>query len=114
MLRRVELRYGWFVELHCLLTNHVHLVVQTPHGNISTGMQWLHGRYAEHVNERHRRTGHVFGGRFWSELIEDDQHLERVCAYVLANPVRAGLSRDVEAWPWTGGLIVERSNPLAA
>jgi REP-associated tyrosine transposase len=114
MLPTLELRRGWIFHLYCLMTNHVHLVVETPRGDISAGMQWLHGRYAEHFNERHGRTGHVFGGRFWSDLIEDDEEFETVSYYVLANPVKAGLSPTVDTWPFTGGLIVERSEPLAA
>ena len=47
MLPRLVLRRRWRIHLYCLMTNHLHVVVETPDGDVSRGMQWLHGRYAE-------------------------------------------------------------------
>src|SRR5687768_6968755 len=65
--------FDWDVHLWCLMTNHVHLLIATRRANLSAGMQQLHGRYAQLFNERHRRTGHLFGGRFWSMRVETDE-----------------------------------------
>jgi REP element-mobilizing transposase RayT len=92
------------------MTNHVHLLIETRRPNLSAGMQQLHGRYAQLFNERHRRTGHVFGGRFWSEPIESDEQFETVGDYILDNPLTAGLVARREDWPWLGGTLVERGS----
>src|SRR4051794_21160230 len=47
LLGRAAVRFGWLVPSYCLIPNHVHLLVFTPHGNLSQGMQWLHGTYGQ-------------------------------------------------------------------
>src|SRR5690242_13743227 len=64
MLARVVLRQGWRCLAYCLMTNHVHLLLETPEPNLSHGMQQLHGGYALSFNARHGRIGHVFQGRY--------------------------------------------------
>lgn len=49
----------------------------------------------------HERTGHLFEARFALRAIDDEAYLHDVCAYVLANPVRAGLCKSVDDWPWS-------------
>src|SRR6266853_5036041 len=48
---------GWQVHAYCLMDNHFHLVVETPRGNLSTGMQWFLGFYTQRFNRRHRLWG---------------------------------------------------------
>ena len=66
-------------------------------------MHELNGTYAQRFNGRHGRRGHVFGARFSSWVIEDDDHFEATLAYVVGNPVRAGLVLSPDEWRW-GGL----------
>jgi REP element-mobilizing transposase RayT len=84
------------------MTNHYHLVVDALRDELSAGCHRLNGVYAQTFNRRYRRKGHLFGDRFWSGLIEDDDELHDTCAYVLANPVRAGLCEQPTDWPWNG------------
>ena len=100
MLARAVNRYRWVVHSYCLMPNHVHLLVETPQANVSAGMQWLHGRYAEHVNHRHQHEGHAFDRRFHSVLVERDSHLLEVVRYIALNPVRAGICGRPEFFPW--------------
>ena len=97
--RAVE-RYRWNCLAYCLLDNHVHLVLQTREPNLGAGMQWLQSAYAQDLNHRHKRTGHVFGGRFYSVRLADDGHLVAALVYVWMNPVRAGVAKRPETWPW--------------
>lgn len=105
LLHRVEDRREWRLHAYCLMTTHVHLVVETPIPNISRGLHWLFAVYAQRFNRRWGRFGHLFADRFWSRLIEDDEDYEEVCRYVLENPVKAGLCDDAADWHWSGGLI---------
>jgi putative transposase len=106
--------FDWELHLWCLMTNHVHLMIETRKPNLSAGMQQLHGRYAQLFNERHSRSGHVFGGRFWSRPIESDEDFATTGAYLVGNPVAAGLVVRPEDWPWLGGILVDRRFALAA
>jgi putative transposase len=92
--QRTEWRvYGW-----ALMTNHYHLVVETPRANLVKGMQWLQTAYTVWFNRRHGLSGHLFGGRYKAVLIEKGSggdllygYLGTVLDYVHLNPVRAGM-----------------------
>jgi len=92
-------RTGWQIHAYCLMDNHFHLVVETPRGNLSTGMQWFLGSYTQRFNRRHRLWGHLFGGRYKALLVDGrpgGTYLRRVCDYVHLNPVRAGMLGNKE------------------
>jgi REP-associated tyrosine transposase len=108
LLFRVARRRAWTIHAYCLMTNHYHLVVQTPNADISEGMNSLNGVYALAFNARHGCEGHVFERRFWSRVIESEADLLVCCAYVLENPVRAGLCRTIDDWTWSGGAILRQ------
>jgi REP-associated tyrosine transposase len=93
-------RFRWTCWAFCLMGNHYHLVLDTQQPWLSSGMQWLNGVYAARFNRSHGRVGHLFGARFGAIAIESDDQLEAACAYVLANPVRAGLCARTSDWPW--------------
>jgi REP-associated tyrosine transposase len=94
-------RFGWRCHTYCLMPNHFHLVVETPEANISAGMQWLNGRYAQWFNIRYGFSGHLFQGRFYGDLVESAYHLLELVRYIALNPVRAGLCRDASGWRWS-------------
>jgi REP element-mobilizing transposase RayT len=64
LLGKVVKRLGWKVHAYCLMTNHYHLLVETPNADISVGMQLLNGQYAQAFNRRHGYEGHLFERRF--------------------------------------------------
>ena len=101
LLADVVVRNEWLVHAFCLMTNHYHLVIETLREQLSDGLQRLNGVYAQTFNQRYRRTGHLFGDRFWVGLVETDEELVSTCRYVVANPVRAGLCAAPEDWPWS-------------
>ena len=107
LLGRTIARTRWACLSYCLMPNHVHLLLETPSPNLSSGMQLLHGRYASRFNARHSRSGHVFQGRFGAGRIESDRHLRTVAGYIAQNPVEARLRSRPEDWPWSSyrGLI---------
>src|SRR5438552_3326740 len=83
----------WQVHAYCLMSNHFHLVVETPQANLVAGMKWLLGTYTGRFNRRHKLFGHLFGGRYKSLIVDGsgDGYLRTVCDYVHLNPVRANL-----------------------
>src|SRR3989339_1664941 len=90
-LYRVNKRYNWLCHAYCLMTNHYHLLIETPNANLSTGMRQLNGVYTQALNRRRNRVGHVFQGRYKAVLVQKDNHLLELCRYIVLNPVRAGL-----------------------
>ena len=94
-------RYGARIYEACQMTNHYHLLLATPRGNLSNFMQYLNGVFSQTSNRRHGRTGHLFEGRFRSIVVQRDSYLRRVSKYIVLNPVRAGVVSDVAAWRWS-------------
>jgi putative transposase len=83
------------------MTNHYHLLVGTPEGNIALGMQKLNGVYAQTFNRRYQLKGHLFCGRYDAKLIEGEPHLLETLRYIALNPVKAGICSQPEQWPWS-------------
>jgi len=81
--------------------NHFHLAVDTPEANLSDGMRYLKGEYAQWFNMVNDREGALFERRFWAEMADTDAYLYEVCRYIVLNPVRAGICRAPEDWPWS-------------
>lgn len=94
-------RFNWHCHAWCQMTNHYHLVVETPEANLAQGMRQLNGVYTQYVNRQHQRVGHVFQGRYKAILVERDAHLLEVARYVVLNPVRAGMTATPGDWPWS-------------
>ena len=101
VLEAVSRGRGWRCHAYCLMPNHYHAVIETPDGDLSTGMQYLNSRYAEWFNRRFALDGHLFQGRFYSVLVGSDWHLLELSRYLSLNPVRAGLCSSPAEWRWS-------------
>jgi len=91
------------VKLLCygLLSNHIHLLVETPQGNLSKMMQPLQTSYTVYFNRRHHHTGHVFEQRYKAFLVDKDNYLLEVSRYIHLNPVGAGVVKRPENYRWS-------------
>lgn len=94
-------RFGWSISAWVLMTNHFHLVIKTPEPNLSQGMHWLNGSYAGWFNQKYKRSGHLFGTRFKSSVVESETYFTRLLRYVVLNPVRAGMVERPEDYRWS-------------
>ena len=111
VLDQVYERCNWECHSDCLMTNHYHLLIETPEGNLSQGMRHLNGVYTQRFNRNHNRVGHVFQGRYKAILVEKESYLLELSRYIVLNPVRAGMVHSAKDWSWssyrsTAGLSV--------
>lgn len=86
---------------YCIMPNHYHLAMYPTLPNISAAMRELNGEYAKYWNRRHGRVGHVVQGRFKGQIVDTGEYLLTLYRYIARNPVRAGLVRAPEDWPWS-------------
>jgi REP-associated tyrosine transposase len=113
LLEETCARYEWRASGYCLMGNHAHLVVRVGAGTISRGMQWLSGKYGQLFNRRHGVTGHLFQGRFRSEVVEDEAYALEVIRYADLNPVRARVVHHPASWAWSSyRALVGLAQPL--
>ena len=100
-LGEMSARFAVDIFAYVLMDNHYHLLLRTNRANISKSMQWLGVSYTRQFNIRHRRSGHLFQGRFKSFLIENDKYLLVLSCYIHRNPLRAGIVRRLVDYQWS-------------
>lgn len=94
-------RFSIVIHTYCLMSNHYHLLIETPYPNLSLAIQWLSVSYATYFNRKHRRSGHLFQGRFKSILVDADEYLTSLSRYIHLNPVRAKMATKPENYRWS-------------
>ena len=104
LFRDVTELVHWQVVCWCLMTTHYHLYVIVPEEvtRVSWALQKVNSVYAREFNARHGRRGHLFGARFTDTASRSDGHARNTVAYILDNPVRAGLVKRFDEWNWSG------------
>lgn len=90
-------------RLHCyvLMSNHYHLLIETPKANMSKILHYLNSAYSNYFNSKEKRVGHLFQGRYKAILIDSDNYLLEVSRYLHLNPVRAKITERPEDYPYS-------------
>jgi putative transposase len=106
-------KYPFVLHTYCLMTNHTHLLLETIEHHPKDIMKMLNSRYAMYFNKRHDLTGHVFQGRYGSEMITSTKYLLEVSRYIHLNPVKANIVHSPKEYPWSSysSYISTRVNP---
>ncbi len=87
-LERSLAQYTVILHVYTLMDNHFHLVIETPRGNLSEFMRHFNISYTGYFNRRHRRSGHLYQGRFKAIVVEAESYLLELSRYVHLNPIR--------------------------
>lgn len=94
-------RYKLKIHTYCLMTNHYHLLLETPQPNLSQAIKWINVSYATYFNRKRGRTGHLFQGRFKSILVDADEYFKHLSRYIHLNPVRAKMTERCKNYQWS-------------
>ena len=94
-------RFNIDVFAFVLMRNHYHLLLRTNLPNLSRAMQWLGLTYVRRLNNRTRRYGHLFQGRFKAMVVEDDAYMVELSCYIHRNPLRAGIVKRLIDYRWS-------------
>ena len=111
-LASAQEKYEAVVHAYCLMSNHYHLMIETPQGNLSQIMKYINSSYTNFFNIKRKRTGHLLQGRYKAILVEADAYATELSRYIHLNPVRAGMVRSPEEYRWSSySYYTERSSP---
>jgi len=97
---------------YCVMDNHYHLVLENSSGRMSDCLRLLNGQYGMYYRKMYGGKGYVFQSRFKSTIIENDGYLIKSIAYLLQNPVRAGIVAIARNYIWSSvkcGLLLFKS-----
>ncbi len=94
-------RYDAVIHAYSLMSNHYHLLLETPSGNLSKIMQHINGAYTNYFNVKRKRNGHLFQGRYKAIVIEVDEYAQQLSRYIHLNPVRSGMVTKPEEYRWS-------------
>lgn len=100
-LKRCKETSGFKLYAFCLMSNHVHLLMETGEESLETVFKRIGSGYVKWFNQKYERTGHLFQDRFRSENVESDRYFKTVLRYILWNPVKAGMAFSPERYPWS-------------
>jgi putative transposase len=111
-LVRGKEKYRYHILGYVLMTNHYHFLIQTIKANLSRIMHYVNSSYATYYNYTHRKSGHLFQGRYKAILVDHDEYYKKITAYVHNNPVRAGIVDHPEEYGWSSykGYIRRRGD----
>jgi putative transposase len=98
-------KYSHRILTFCLMTNHVHLVIQVGETPLSRIMQNVSFRYTRYINARKKRIGHLFQGRYKAILVDADNYLLELVRYIHNNPVRARITETIDQYAWSSHRI---------
>ncbi len=94
-------RYGAYIHCFCLMTNHYHLLLETPKGNLRQILHHVNTSYTNYFNVKMGRAGHLFQGRYRAILVDKDRYALELSRYIHLNPVRAHTVKDPLLYPWS-------------
>lgn len=102
-LKEVHIRFDCIIHAYCLMGNHYHLLIETPHANLSRIMRHINGVYTQRYNRLKKTDGPLFRGRFKAILVDKDEYIMQLARYVHRNPIdmKKPLVESLSLYPWS-------------
>jgi len=112
-LEHYRQRYGFRLYAYVLMSNHVHLLIETKCVGLSKIMQGIQFSYTQRYNRRHRKVGHLFQGRYRAILCDRDAYLLELVRYIHLNPGRLKVPDDPWRYQWSShGAYLGKRSPV--
>jgi len=108
ILRRYKDRYRFYLYAYVLMSNHVHLLIETASTPLSKTLQGINQTYTMYFNRKYSTVGHLFQGRYKAILCEKDAYLLTLAKYIHLNPVRATLTPSPDDYFWSSHAVYAR------
>lgn len=100
-LADLKVKFGLVIHCYVLITNHYHLLIETPDKNLCKIMHYLNSSYTTYINTKRKRSGHLFQGRYKSIVVDKESYLLELSRYMHLNPVRANIVNRPEEYPYS-------------
>lgn len=110
ILEDTKKKFPFYLYSYNLIPNHYHFEIETQDISISKIMHRINFLYASYFHRRHKTSGHLFQGRFFSNLISKESYFWEVARYIDLNAVRAGLAKRPEGYKWGSYLVYFQEN----
>lgn len=116
ILKEVCEKYPFELYSYCMMGNHIHLQIATLEDEIWKIMKNINWKYTMYFNKKYDKVGHLFQGRYYSEIIDSQTHLLETSKYIHLNPVKAGIVSKPIQYPWSsyGVFMGVTENSLVA
>ncbi len=101
LLEKAKSRTPFKIHSYCLMSNHIHLLIETKEHSPTEIIRYVHSMYARYFNKKYGFVGHVFQDRYYSKLITDWKQMIDVSRYIHLNPVKAKLTTKPEKYRWS-------------
>lgn len=92
--------YHFAIYSFCLMSNHYHLLLETSSSNLSSVMQKINSRYSVFYNNKYKRVGPLWQGRFKAWYVYDESYLKTLVKYIECNPIKAGITHKIGEYKW--------------
>jgi len=115
LLESNQIKHSIQIIAYCLMPNHYHFLLrQESNIQISNFLKSTFQSYAQAINQRYKRSGHLFEGKPKAKLIDNDAYLLHICRYIHLNPVVSNIVSDIEEWEYSNYLefISKRNGKL--
>ncbi|SDO55357.1 transposase [Halobacillus aidingensis] len=91
----------FILHAYCLMTNHIHFLLEVKNHSPGEIMKFIQFRYAKYFNSRHKVYGHLFQGRYYSKLVDTRAYFLAASKYIHLNPVEAGICSKPQSYMWS-------------
>ena len=100
-LKAYQKQSGYMIYAWCLMSNHLHLLIKEKVEGLGTAFRRIGASYVYWYNWKYGRRGHLFQGRFKSEVVEDSSYFLTVIRYIHQNPLKAGIVKKIGDYRWS-------------
>ena len=100
IMQEASLEYHFEIYSYCLMNNHYHLLIKITKENLSIIMQKINSRYSIYFNNKYKRVGPLWQGRFKSWYVFDEAYLKTLIRYIEFNPIKANITQNIGEYRW--------------